>query len=166
MAIVYLGLGSNIGNRRENLRAAIAALETVGTVEAQSRIYETAPLYVLDQPRFLNMAARLCTDLAPRPLLGRLKDIERALGRTAGRRYGPRLIDIDILLYDALAWDEADLTIPHPRLCERYFALAPLADIGNGVVHPVEERSVGAILAALPTADAEVVADTLDQAAP
>lgn len=157
MATVFLGLGTNLGDRFANLRAAVSALAQVAEVEALSRVYETAPLYVTDQPAFLNMAARVRTDLAPRPLLDGLKTIEAELGRVASVRFGPRLIDLDILLYGGVVVDTPDLTIPHPRLPERRFALAPLADVAAEVVHPLADRTVEQLLGALPGDDDVVV---------
>ncbi|CAA7611308.1 2-amino-4-hydroxy-6-hydroxymethyldihydropteridine diphosphokinase [Magnetospirillum sp. UT-4] len=157
MATVFLGLGSNLGDRFANLRAAVAALGGMARVEALSRVYETAPLYVLDQPAFLNMAARVETGLAPRDLLAGLKGVEAELGREKTIRFGPRLIDLDILIYGGLVLDESDLTIPHPRLPERRFALAPLADIAARVVHPLAGRTVEEMLDALPRDDDVVV---------
>lgn len=163
MAIVYLALGTNLGDRFANLRAAIAALSEIGRVHALSRVYETAPLYVTDQPAFLNMAARAETDLPPHALLGRLKALEEQLGRVAGRRYGPRLIDLDILLYESDIVASETLEIPHPRLPERRFALAPLADIAAELRHPTLGATVAALLAALPAADdIRVAADHLN----
>ncbi len=158
MPTVFLGLGTNLGDRRANLRSAIAALAEMGTVGALSRLYETKPQYVCDQPAFLNMAARMETSLAPLDLLGRLKALEDRLGRVASVRYGPRLIDLDILFYDGLVLDMGDhLTIPHPRLHERRFALAPLADVAGGMSHPVLGTSVAGLLADLPDDDDDVV---------
>lgn len=158
MASVYLGLGTNLGDRQANLRLAVDALARLGGICGQSRIYETAPLYVTDQPAFLNMAVALTTDLAPLDLLARLKGLEQELGRVASRRYGPRLIDLDILLYDDVVLDHADLIIPHPRLSERRFALAPLADIAATTLHPQAGTAIGQLLAALPdSADDQVI---------
>lgn len=156
MAIVFLGLGTNLGDRFANLRAAVAALGRLAEVEALSKIYETAPLYVTDQPAFLNMAVRIRTDWAPRRLLDGLKGIESELGRVASVRYGPRLIDLDILLYEQIVLDEAELTIPHPRLPERRFALAPLADIAAETVHPLTGVTILRMLDTL-TGDDDVV---------
>lgn len=153
MALVHLGLGTNLGDRVANLREALAALRPVAHIEAVSGVWETAPLYVVDQPAFLNMAAVASTPFAPLDLLWRIKEIESALGRVASVRYGPRLIDIDILLYDEVVMDSPDLTLPHPRLTERLFALAPLAEIAGGVVHPLAGLSIAELLERLPPDD-------------
>jgi 2-amino-4-hydroxy-6-hydroxymethyldihydropteridine diphosphokinase len=134
--IVYLALGSNLGDRRANLREAVARLGARVAIERISSLYETEPAYVLDQPRFLNAALRGRTTLAPAELLAFLKQIERELGREAGLRFGPRVIDLDILLYDDLALESDALTIPHPRMAERPFVLAPLAEIAPALLPP------------------------------
>lgn len=153
MATVFLGLGTNLGDRAANLRTALAALSAVADIDATSAVYETAPLYVTDQPAFLNMAVRVRTELAPRALLAALKEMEGQLGRVASLRYGPRLIDLDILLYEGVVMDDPNLTIPHPRLHERRFALVPLADIAAEIAHPRLNRSIAQLLAALPAED-------------
>ena len=140
---VYLALGANLGDRRAGLRSAVGRLRDAVTVERLSSVYETEPAYLLDQPRFLNMALRGRTALDPHALLAVLKRIERDMGRAAGPRYGPRAIDLDILLFDDLALTAADLTIPHPRMAERPFVLAPLAEIAPGLVPPGWSRSIG-----------------------
>lgn len=151
--IVCLGLGSNLGDRLANLRSGVAALAEAVQIEAESRIYETAPLYVTDQPAFLNMAVRAITTRSPRDLLSHLKAIEADLGRVASVRYGPRLIDIDILLFGDVVMETPTLALPHPRLPERRFALAPLADVAADARHPVSGLTVAAMLAALPEGD-------------
>ncbi|MEP7355985.1 MAG: 2-amino-4-hydroxy-6-hydroxymethyldihydropteridine diphosphokinase [Anaerolineales bacterium] len=142
---VYLALGTNLGDRAANLRLARAALSPDFTLEAVSSIYETEPAYVLDQPRFYNQVLRATTALTPLAALRRLKAIEADLGRTAGTRFGPRLIDLDLLLYGAVELATSELTLPHPRLAERPFVLIPLAEIAPTLVHP----DLGLTMAAL-----------------
>ncbi len=151
MAVVYLALGSNLGDRRANLHAAITALPPAVTVLAQSAIYETPPWGVTEQPPFLNMALRGETCLSPQALLKALKRLERRLGRLPSVRYGPRLIDIDILFYETLVLSSPDLILPHPRLHERAFVLVPLADIAADFVHPRLNQTVRALLATVDT---------------
>jgi 2-amino-4-hydroxy-6-hydroxymethyldihydropteridine diphosphokinase len=139
MARAYVGLGANLGEREETLRAAVAGLEATGGVEvvAVSAFRETDPVGYVDQPRFLNGAVALETTLAPRELLEALLAVERSLGRTRdGPRFGPRTIDLDLLLYGDESLDEPGLTVPHPRLHERAFALEPLAELDPGLVVP------------------------------
>jgi 2-amino-4-hydroxy-6-hydroxymethyldihydropteridine diphosphokinase len=143
-AIVYLALGSNLGDRRANLAAALAPLRERVTVEALSSLYETEPAYVTEQPRFLNAVLRGRTALGPAELLVFVKEIERALGRLAGPRFGPRLVDIDLLLYGDAALATPDLTIPHPRMAERPFVLVPLAEIAPALIPPGWSESIGA----------------------
>jgi 2-amino-4-hydroxy-6-hydroxymethyldihydropteridine diphosphokinase len=147
---VYLALGSNLGERRHHLEAALRALPPEVEISALSRLYETTPAYVTDQPVFLNMAVEGYTTLSPTGLLNHLQQIERSLGRERTLRYGPRTIDLDILFYDELILDLPGLTLPHPRMSERDFVLRPLADIAPNFVHPVLQRSVQELLAALP----------------
>jgi 2-amino-4-hydroxy-6-hydroxymethyldihydropteridine diphosphokinase len=142
---VYLALGANLGDRRASLRDAVERLRDAVTVERLSSVYETAPAYLLDQPRFLNMALCGHTALDPHALLVVLKRIEHDMGRVAGPRYGPRTIDLDILLYDRLALTTADLTIPHPRMVERPFVLVPMAEIAPELVPPGWNHSIGAL---------------------
>jgi len=140
MAEVYLGLGSNVGDKRGNLRAALVLLcgdrDSNVTLIAVSSLYRTEPVGHLDQDWFLNAAVRVETQLSPRKLLNRLLAIERELGRMRTVRNGPRSIDLDILLWAGLVIKEDDLVIPHPRLQERLFVLEPLAEIAPEVCHP------------------------------
>jgi 2-amino-4-hydroxy-6-hydroxymethyldihydropteridine diphosphokinase len=122
----YIGLGSNLGDREATIRAAVAALPGVLAV---STLRETEPVGVTEQPAFLNGAAAVETELTPRELLETLLAIERALGRERRERWGPRTIDLDLLLYGAETVDEPGLTVPHPHLHERRFALEPLAEL-------------------------------------
>ena len=134
---VYVGLGANLGDRELNLRRALGMLaEADCHVLSVSPLYETEPGGVLSQPRFLNAAAALTTALAPHVLLAALKRIETAMGRRVTVRYGPRPIDLDLLLYADLRIQTPNLTVPHPGLVERFTVLVPLCDIAPDVVHP------------------------------
>lgn len=146
---IYLALGTNLGDRLGNLRAAINAFEPQIHVLHESRVYETEPWGYADQPAFLNMVVHAETELSPRELLVRLKTLESSLGRVPGFRNGPRLIDLDILFYDDLRLDSTGLVIPHSRLHERGFVLVPLADVAPDLVHPVLGLSISQILEGL-----------------
>ena len=137
MTAAYVGLGSNLGDREATLRDALELLGAHVEVRAVSSFRETEPVGVVDQPRFLNGAAAVDTTLSPRELLDALLAVERSLGRTReGPRFGPRTIDLDLLLYGDESLDEPGLTVPHPRLHERAFALDPLAELDPGLVVP------------------------------
>jgi 2-amino-4-hydroxy-6-hydroxymethyldihydropteridine diphosphokinase len=129
----YLGLGTNLGDREANLEEAITRLERLGAITKRSQVIETEPWGFTDQPRFLNMVVALQTDLPPDCLLTELKSIENEMGRVATFRYGPRLIDLDILLYGDKAVELPGLNIPHPRMAERSFVMEPLAEIAPEV---------------------------------
>jgi 2-amino-4-hydroxy-6-hydroxymethyldihydropteridine diphosphokinase len=141
MADGYIGLGSNVGDKAANLREALRLLtgarSSGGVLLAVSSLYRTEPVGYVDQDWFLNAAMHIETRLSPRELLIRLIEIERELGRVRTVRNGPRTIDLDILLWENLVVNEADLVIPHPRLHERLFVLEPLAEIAPDVRHPV-----------------------------
>ena len=136
MAIAYIALGSNLGDRARHMREAIQKLKPGMMVEAVSSIYETEPQYVQEQPAFYNAVVRVQTDMPPEDLLAHLKNIEKEVGRTTTFRNGPRVIDLDILLYDDRQMDSPSLTIPHPRMHERAFVLAPLVAIAPDIIHP------------------------------
>ena len=129
MPVAAVGIGSNVGDAAAHVRRAFARLAELGTVVARSRLYASAPWGVADQEPFVNAAALVETALDPRSLLAALQRIEAEEGRTPTYRWGPRVLDLDILAYDDLRLGEADLTIPHARLHERAFALVPLAEI-------------------------------------
>ena len=145
MKTVYLSLGSNIGDREANLRAALDELHP----ERVSPIYETEPVDYRDQAWFLNLVAEVRTELFPRQLLAATQRIERELGRVRTIAKGPRTIDVDILLFGGTVIHSKDLEIPHPRMAERRFVLRPLADLAPEVRHPVTHRSVREMLDAL-----------------
>src|SRR5215208_1215797 len=135
--IVYLALGSNLGDRLANLKQAITSLTPQMEVQAKSQVYETPPWGYEDQPKFLNQVIKAKTYLDPEPLLKHLKRLEVALGRKESFPNGPRSIDMDILFYDDRVINTPSLVIPHPRLHERAFVLLPLMDIDPDLVHPL-----------------------------
>ncbi|WP_420628121.1 2-amino-4-hydroxy-6-hydroxymethyldihydropteridine diphosphokinase [Candidatus Leptofilum sp.] len=148
MQTIYLGLGTNLGDRAANLQAAIEALAEAMVITAVSPIYQTPPWGVTNQPDFLNLCLAAQTNLPPVDLLTFVKNLEIELGREPAERWGPRLIDIDLLFYANQIIETEQLTIPHPRLHERAFVLRPLADIAPEFVHP----RLGSTIAQLATA--------------
>ncbi|MBM4145726.1 MAG: 2-amino-4-hydroxy-6-hydroxymethyldihydropteridine diphosphokinase [Nitrospira sp.] len=147
MSIVYIGIGSNLGDRKANCMRAIELLAGKGiVVRKESSLYETDPWGDKNQPKFLNMAIEIETEIKPQDLLSLLADIEKELGRKRSYKWGPRVIDLDILLYNSLTIDEDDLKIPHPFMHERDFVLKPLYEIAPDVKHPVLNLSAGELL--------------------
>ena len=154
--IVYLSLGSNVGDRAANLRDAITRLGALGEVVAISSFYETEPVEFTAQPWFLNCAVKLDTEKMPKQLLAGILDLEQQMGRRRRReqKKGPRSIDIDILLFGSSVIETKGLTIPHPAMHERRFVLEPLAEIAAEVRHPVFKRTIGELRDALPAGQA------------
>lgn len=147
---MWLGLGSNLGDRADALRWAIGRLVDEGVeVQAVSSLYATAPQGVEDQPEFLNAACRVATHLDPPGMLALAKRLEAEAGRVDGPRWGPRPLDIDLLAWDGGAWDAPELVVPHERLHERRFALQPLVEVDPDLVLPSGAR-IAALLAAIP----------------
>jgi 2-amino-4-hydroxy-6-hydroxymethyldihydropteridine diphosphokinase len=150
VAGAFIGLGSNLGEPVANLESAVARLarEPGVTVEACSGFYQSAPVGVLDQPWFVNAVLKIATSLQPVELLDRLQQIERDLGRRPTRRWGERVLDLDVLLYDDLELSTDRLTIPHPRLWERLFVLRPLAELAPEL-RARDGRPIGTVIAQL-----------------
>jgi 2-amino-4-hydroxy-6-hydroxymethyldihydropteridine diphosphokinase len=147
MAKAYIGIGSNVGDRRASCIEAVGLLRQAGqTILKQSSLYETEPWGMKDQPRFINMAIEIQTDLPPTELLSLLKKIEIEMGRVHTGRWGPRVIDLDILLYEDLVITGSELQIPHPVMHERAFVLKPLAEIAPEEIHPVLLKRIDELL--------------------
>lgn len=139
----FLGLGSNLGEREEHLRQGVAQLRAGGDVVAVSPVYETDPVGGPEQGKFLNVVVELDTDDTPAALLARCQALEAAAQRVRTVRFGPRTLDADVLLVGDLVVDEPDLTVPHPRMWERRFVLAPLADLAPDLVAPERVKAAG-----------------------
>ena len=142
MTIAYLCLGSNLGDREENLCQALVLLSRRVNLDEMSSIYETEPIGYKEQPLFLNLVCRIATDLPPHELLCFAKKIEPEMGRIPSFPDAPRIIDIDILLYDNSIMETRNLTIPHPRLKDRAFVLIPLAEIAPNLIHPMLSKRI------------------------
>ncbi len=143
---IFLGVGTNLGDRKANLIAAQTAVSQFTIIQKTSRVYETKPWGLVDQPDFLNQVWEATTSLTPLDLLRQLKMVETMLGRKPSVRYGPRLIDIDILLYSNLMFKSNELVIPHPHISERAFVLAPLADLEPDLIIPGMKHTVSELL--------------------
>lgn len=163
MVRAAIGIGSNLNDPERNVRRAISALSRFGKVTAQSRLYRSKPWGVADQPDFCNAAALLDTDLSPEELLRALQALEAELGRVPGERWGPRAIDLDILLYGDLALDMPGLEIPHPRLRERAFVLAPLSEVDDRFVPALQALDPSERAGVFPLEGGETVALMSDE---
>lgn len=149
MKTIYIGLGANIGDREANLKTAFAKLAPEITVTKTSSVHETKPMYVTDQPKFLNMVCEAQTELAPLQVLHKLQGIEHDLGRKRGTHNEPRPIDLDLLFYGDELVKTLELTIPHPKIAERAFVLEPLAEIAPQFIHPVLNETIAVLRARL-----------------
>ncbi len=138
----YLGLGSNLGDRKQNLEISITEIEEFAIVTKKSKIHETKPVGYKDQNDFLNMAIAITTKLTPLELIFRLQEIEHKMGRVREIENGPRIIDIDILLYEGKIINQPNLKIPHPRMHERDFVLTPLNEIAPNAIHPKLKQTI------------------------
>jgi 2-amino-4-hydroxy-6-hydroxymethyldihydropteridine diphosphokinase len=152
VTLAAIALGSNVGDREANFRQAVAGLKRLGEVKAVSSFYETDPVGYTDQPKFLNAAALLETELEPLPLLHALIEIERAAGRdrSIAPPKGPRTLDLDLLLYGDCVLSGPELTLPHPEMHTRRFVLEPLAEIAPRFVHPAQNKTIIQLLHGLP----------------
>lgn len=148
---IYLALGSNLGNREANIRMALRMLAPLARVDAVSPFYESTPQPPAPGPDYVNAACRIITGIRPQLLLNHTKRIEAEIGRLAGERWAPRVIDIDIALYNDEVVDESGLAVPHPRLPERDFVLQPLLDLDAGLVHPASEEPLLQMLSRAPS---------------
>ena len=140
--MVYLSLGSNLGNTQENIEKALQLLSEKCKILNKSSLIETKPVGYVNQPDFLNGVVHVSTKLTPQSLLKFLKEIERKIGRTETFRNGPRIIDIDIIFYNNLVMETEELTIPHPRMPERLFVLQPLLELNPHLIHPKLQKTV------------------------
>ena len=149
METVYISIGSNLGNREKSCRLAIEGISEFAKVSAVSSMYETEPVGYEEQPIFINCAIEIETDLSPHKLLDKLHSIENRLGRVREIKWGPRIIDLDIIFYGNEVVNDPDLTIPHPEAHKRRFVLEPLDEIAPTLEHPVLRQSIRELLASL-----------------
>jgi 2-amino-4-hydroxy-6-hydroxymethyldihydropteridine diphosphokinase len=162
--LTYIGIGSNLGDSLENCRAAIRvmAADTRNQIVKISPFYRTEPVGKKDQDWFINAVVAVKTSLSPRELLRFLQNIEREMGRVRKERWGPRIIDLDILFYENQVIQNEELRVPHPGIHERRFVLAPLNDIAPDLRHPLLEKTISQLLAALPQAEKVILLPDTD----
>lgn len=155
MSSAFIGLGSNLGERLDNLRRALAQLDAVNEIIIRdlSALYETSPVGGQEQGHFLNACARLDTSLSPTKLLLTMLDAENSLGRVRKERWGPRIIDLDLLVYEKIVINSPLLILPHPRLIERDFVLIPLAEIAPDLIPPGQTKTIKEILLSRPSTE-------------
>jgi 2-amino-4-hydroxy-6-hydroxymethyldihydropteridine diphosphokinase len=159
LSTAYIAIGSNLGDKQQNCIRGIDALARTPEIQVtgRARFYKTAPVDYMDQDWFVNSAVRIATSLPPEELLHRLKQIEQEMGRrTGGVRFGPRVLDLDIIFYDDLVLDHERLQLPHPRMHKRRFVLRPICDINPSAVHPVLNKPVEALLDAVDDPEQEI----------
>ncbi len=160
MTKIYIGFGTNLGDREKQLREALRRVGRAVQITKTSPVYETEPWGVTAQPRFLNMVAEAETELGPEDVLRALQRIEHEMGRIRGMRYGPRIIDLDLLLYGDEVMATKDLTLPHPRIAERRFVLLPLVELAPDLVHPELGMTMRELLERVPDEGGERVYHT------
>lgn len=148
---IYISLGTNIGNRQQNLETALHEIAAFSTITKKSSIYETEPVGYKPQPDFLNMVIEIDSELTPSELIIKLCEIEHKMGRVKEIQNGPRIIDLDILLYNDSVINHPDLIVPHPRLVERQFILRPLLEIAPNIIHPILNQDIETLSKILPT---------------
>ena len=136
-ADAYIGLGANLGNPRSTFKKCLSVIGQYAKIISRSRLYRSEPYGYADQPHFINAALQISTDLSPLELLYKLQETEKALGKEVLRKNGPRIIDLDLLLYNDLSLESEELTLPHPRILDRDFVLLPLNDLNPELSHPL-----------------------------
>lgn len=157
MAQIYLGFGSNVGNKRKFINGALSALSGGVKIQSASSFYRTEPWGNRDQPAFYNLCAKGTTTLSPKELLAFIKSVEAKLGRTHREKWGPREIDIDLLFYDSEIIKSPRLEVPHPHIAERAFVLVPLKEIAPDLVHPELKKTIAELSAVVDAGGAEKV---------